>query len=182
MYDYEESANPLNPLFLAKNVDVYLDDTPTEYPYVARICATQGYFLIWHTSETTYPEITPLALSCKNEKQSKTCPELHKIEIGQAVIYPFTDEVIIGTIKYYNYMKILGQNKTNKIIKAIWKDIIAMFGDRKIICPSGSYFEWLHMSINQKKIPHSSYKENLMKSMGFKRVGNYWIRNANLLA
>ena len=181
MYDYEEPANPLNPLFLPNNVDVYLDDTPTEYPYVARICPTQGYFLIWHTNETTYPEITPMALSCKNEKQSKTCPELNKIEIGQVVVYPFEDEVIIGTVKYYNYMKVLGQAETNKIIKSIWKDMIAIFGNRKIICPAGSYFEWLHLCINQKKIPHSSYKEKLMKSLGFKRSGNYWIRDANLL-
>ena len=107
MLEYSEESNPLNALKLPDNVDVYLDDTPTEYPYVARICPNQGYFLIWHTDEHTYPQITPIALSCKNEPQSKTCPELDKIEIGQVVVYPYDNEVIIGTVKYYNYMRVL---------------------------------------------------------------------------
>lgn len=182
MYEYEKKTNSLASLGLPVNVDIKLDVTPVQHPYVARICANQGYFLIWYASPGKWPEITPVARKAKiEETQSISLNNPNKIEYAQALIYPYDDEVIIGTVKYYNYMRVLGNNATNKILKNVWKDIITMFGDRKIICPSGSYFQLLHFVMNQKKIPRSAYKENLMKSLRFKRNGDYWIRDANLL-
>ena len=179
MYEYSEESNPLN-VQLPPNVDTTLETTPTTYPYVARICPNRGHVLIWYTSMDQYPELSGLIK--KGGDQTFWCKEDWKLEYGMAIIYPYDNEVIIGTVKYYGYMKNLGRVKTNQIIKEIWKDIIKMFGSRKIICPSGTYFELLHLSMNQKRIPRNSYKKQTMESLGFKRTGDYWIRDADLLA
>lgn len=179
MYEYSEESNPLGAQ-LPPNVDTTLETTPTEHPYVARLCPHQGHVLIWYTNKDQYPELDNLVK--KGGDQTFWCVEDWKLEYGMAIVYPYESEVIIGTVKYYGYMKNFGRVKTNQLIKHIWNDIITMFGDRKIICPSGSYFELLHLSMNQKRIPRNSYKKQLMKSLGFHRSGDYWIRNANILA
>ena len=176
MYEYSEESKPINPRQLPNNVDILLDDTPVQFPYVPRICPHQGYFLIWYGDKDTYPEITDMALACKNEPQSKTCKELEKIEYGQALVYPYEDEVILGTVKYYGYMQNLGQAATKKILKQIWKDIVDMFGHKKIICPTGSFLEWCHLSMNQTRIPRGPYRESTLQSLGFKKQGDFWVR------
>lgn len=178
MLEYSEESNPLCALVLPNNVDVTLETTPTEYPYVARICPNRGHVLIWYTHRDNYPELK----ITKGGDQTFWCKEDWKLEYGLAIVYPYEKEVIIGTVKYYGYMQNYGRVHTNKIIKNLWNDIIMMFGDRKIICPSGSYMELLHLAINQKRIPRNSYKKQIMEPLGFKREGDYWIRDANLLA
>ena len=178
MLEYSKGPNPLNALTIPSNVDVTLETTPTEHPYVARICPNQGHVLIWYTDKSKYPQIEVT----KGGDQTFWCNEDWKLEYGMAIIYPYEEEVIIGTVKYYGYMQVLGRVETNKIIKNLWNDIIHMFGDRKIICPSGTYMELLHMVINQKRIPRNSYKKQILEPLGFKRQGDYWIRDANLLA
>lgn len=179
MYEYSEESNPLN-VQLPPNVDTTLENTPTEYPYVARICPNQGHVLIWYTSKDQYPELD--GMINKGGDQTFWCNEEWKLEYGMAIVYPYDNEVVIGTVKYYGYMKNLGRVKTNQIIKQMWKDIVKMFGNRKIICPSGTYLELLHLAMNQKRIPRNSYKKQTMESLGFKRTGDYWIRDADLLA
>lgn len=178
MLEYSEGSNPLNALTIPSNVDVTLETTPTEHPYVARICPNQGHVLIWYTDKNKYPNIKVT----KGGDQTFWCKEEWKLEYGMAIVYPYEKEVIIGTVKYYGYMQNLGRVETNKIIRNLWSDIIKMFGDRKIICPSGTYMELLHMVINQKRIPRNSYKKQILEPFGFKREGDYWIRDANLLA
>ena len=177
MYEYSEASNPLS-VNLPPNVDVFLEDTPTEHPYVARICPNQGHALVWYTHKDNYPTLSVT----KGKDQTFWCKEDWKLEYGMAIVYPYPDEVIIGTVKYYGYMKNFGRVATNKIIKNVWNDLIAMFGDKKIICPSGSYMQLLHLVINQKRIPRNSYKKQMLEPLGFYREGDYWIRNANLLA
>lgn len=182
MYEYTAKANLLNAKNLPFNVDVFLDNIPNQHPHVARICPEQGYVLIWHASPEEYPTISENAFLCKDELQNVTCKELNRIEIGMAIVYPYDDEVILGTVKYFGYVYRLGRSKTTLVAKHLWKDIITMFGDRKIICPAGSYLEWLHLDINQERIPTLTYKKNILKPLGFVRNKNYWIRNANILA
>lgn len=182
MYEYTAKANPLNAKFLPSNIDVFLDNIPNQHPHVARICSDQGYILIWHAAAEDYPTIAENALRCKDEPQNVNCKDPNRIEIGMAIVYPYEDEVILGTVKYFGYVYRLGRSKTTSIAKQIWKDIIIMFGDRKIICPSGSYLEWLHLSMNQERIPTLTYKRQILKPLGFVRQENYWIRDANILA
>jgi hypothetical protein len=183
MYDYTYPSNPLQiSSQLPSNCEIRLDTTPVLHPYVARICPHVGYFLIWYTDPEKYPDITPIARKAKQEdKQSLSLADNNKIEYAQALVYPYEHEVIIGTVKYYNYMRVLGNNATRKLLKDVWKDIVNMFGDKKIICPTGSYFQALHFVLNQKKIPVSSYSDKIMKPSGFKHHKDYWIRDANIL-
>lgn len=183
MFDYEYPSNPLQLLSpLPSNCEIKLDTTPVQHPYVVRLCPHVGYFLIWYTDPEQYPEITPIAQRAKKEDtQSLSLDDNNKIEYAQALIYPYKDEIIIGTVKYYNYMRLLGNHATRKLLRGVWKDIIKSFGDRKIICPTGSHFKLLHLCINQKKIPVSSYSDKIMKPAGFKHQKDYWIRDANIL-
>lgn len=183
MYQYDYIPNQLQiEGGLSDNCQVILDITPQVYPYVARICPNQGHFLIWYTDEKEYPEITEHSRRAKIEDtQSISIPDPNKIEYAQALIYPYEDEIIIGTVKYYNYMRYLGNHGTRNLLKEVWRDIIRMFGNRKIICPTGTYFQVLHMALNQKRIPVSSYSDKIMKPMGFKHTDDFWIRDADLL-
>jgi hypothetical protein len=181
MLDYEKEANKLDANILP-NIDVFLETTPTQHPYVARICPNQGHVLVWYTDKNSYPSISKYAEECKGEQQTFWCKEDWKLEYGMAILYPYENELIVGTVKYYGYMKNLGRIETNNIIKRVWSDIITMFGNKKIICPSGTYMELLHMVINHKRIPRNAYKKQILVPFGFKRNGDYWIRDANLLA
>jgi len=178
MYEYEYPANPLQ-VNVPDNISIYLDDIPVEHPCVPRICAEQGYFLVWSTTDK-YNDVLDDSLESKKDQQLKCSPD--KLDYGQALIYPYESEVIVGVVKYYGYMNKYGEQETNKIIAEVWDDIIKLFGHKTIICPSGSFLEWCHLSMNQKKIPHSPYRRKVMMSRGFTRIDNYWIRNANLLA
>jgi hypothetical protein len=182
MYEYSAKCNQLNPNVIPSNVDIFLDNIPNQHPHVARICPEQGYILIWHADAKDYPTIAENAFRCKNEPQNVNCNDANRIEIGMAIVYPYDDEVILGTVKYFGYVYRLGRSETTSITKQVWKDIILMFGDRKIICPSGSYLEWLHLSMNQERIPTLTYKRQILKPLGFMRQQNYWIRDANILA
>ena len=106
----------------------------------------------------------------------------HYDPITGQIVYPYNDEVIIGTVKYAGYLKKRTKSERTKLLKEVWKDIVTMFGDKKIICPSGTYFDYIHLCINQKRAPHEAYYKRLMQRNGFIREGDYWIRNANLLA
>lgn len=183
MYVYDYPANPLSIRgSLPDKCTSILDITPFVHPYVPRICPEQGHFLIWYTDPHQFPGITSHSRKAKVEDhQSISIPNPNKIEYAQALIYPYENEVIIGTVKYYNYMRYLGNIGTRDLLKEVWGDIIKMFGDKKIICPTGSYFQLLHLAINQKRIPVSSYSAKIMKPLGFKHTEDFWVRDADIL-
>jgi hypothetical protein len=176
MFAYQEEPNPLN-VKLLPNIDVKKDDLPIAYPYVPRICKEQGYMFIWYGTPESDPDLVEDCLRVKNEPQWISCEESWKIETGIALIYPYKNEIIIGAVKTPGYMKKRTSAEIRNVLRHMWRDIIHMFGDKKIICPSGSYFEYLHMSMSQIKIPHEAYHWKIMKQNGFKRDGHYWIRN-----
>lgn len=181
MYEYSEESNPLT-VQAPSNVDIFLDQIPTVHPYVARLCKEQAHILVWYSTKDKYPELYEDALRCKDEPQNVTC-DGDKIEIAMAIVWVYEDEVILGTVKYYGYVyNKLGRSKTVKIAKQVWNDLIAMFGDKKIICPTGSYLEYVHLVMNQERIPSLTYRTSILKPLGFKRFDNYWVRDANLLA
>lgn len=181
MYEYSEESKPLS-VQLQPNIEVQQDKLPTRHPYVPRICKDRGYFLIWYGTPETDPDLVMLSLACKKEEQWVNCSEEWMIEKGVALVYPYEDEVIIGSLKTAGYMNTRSRPELRRFIKSMWDDIIVMFGDKRIICPSGSYIEQLHISINQKRIPHDAYLAKIMQSKGFVRYGDYWIRDEHLLA
>jgi hypothetical protein len=171
MYEYEEPSVPL-PSF--NNVEVSLDTVPTNYPYLPRICAKQGQVFLW--TENNIPKLYEVSQKCKNEPQWVTSNNPENIEMAVALIHVYDNEIIIGCVKTAGYVEELGKQFVKNYIKKVWLDIIEKFKDKTIICPSGSYTEYIHMCMNQMKIPRTPYNKKLMKKLGFVREGNYWIR------
>ena len=101
------------------------------------------------------------------------------IEKGVCLVYPFEDEVILGLVKTAGYMIIRNRTSIRNFIQIMWADIIKMFGNKKIICPTGSYLEFVQMSMNQSKISHDPYHKRIMKQFNFIRHEYYWIREPN---
>ena len=175
MYEYQEDTSPVN-ITLPKNVDVVLDTLPLKHPFIPRISPRQAHMFIWWGTRETDPDIYEQTLKNKNEEQWITCKENWKLEKGIAMIHVYNDEIIIGGIKYSGVLKIKRIKEVRNLLRQMWSDIIYMFGDKKIIVPAGSYFEYLHLVMNQKKIQHEPYHRELMQQFKFKRKGNYWIR------
>jgi len=175
MYDYSAGSNPLY-VQLQPNIEVQQDNLPIEYPYVPRICENKGYFFIWYGDSVNDSDLVENWLKTKGERQWVQCSKDWMIEKGVALIYPYGDDIIIGSVKTAGYMNTRSKSELRKFIKSMWADIITMFGDRRIICPSGGYFEHLHKTINQKRIPHEAYHWKMMQQHQFKRDGILWIR------
>ncbi len=175
MYEYTEKSNPLY-CKLPENVDVLLDNIPVKYPYVPRICKEQGYMLIWHGTEKSDPDIAKECFNAKHEEQWITCNDNWKIEKAVALIWPYENELIIGAVKYPGYMNKRSSSQIRQWMRKVWLDLILMFQDKKIICPTGTYFDYLHLTMNQMKIPKESYHKRMMKKYGFSKEGYFWIR------
>ncbi len=180
MYEYSKGPNPLNLLCKPIDIDFKLDNIPVAYPYVPRICAETGHILIWFGTADTDPDLVEECLRVKNEPQWITCDNICKIEKGVALIYPYDDEIIIGSLKTPGYFHLRTTVNQRSFLRKMWTDVISMFGDRKIICPSGGYFNYLHLSINQIRIPREAYHRELMKQFKFRREGDFWIRYPNI--
>jgi hypothetical protein len=173
MYEYSEESNPLN-VTLLPNIEIQQDYLPVAHPYVPRICSNRGYFFIWYGTPQTDPDLVPFV--SKGEPQWVNCNNQDHIELGVALVYPYETEYIIGSVKTAGYVNTRGRVGVRNMLRRIWDDLTIMLGDKKMICPSGSYFELLHMVMNQKRIPHEAYHWKIMKQHGFKREGEFWIR------
>lgn len=177
MLEYEEDPVPLT-VNTPDHIEVSLDTVPLGYPYLPRLCARQGYVFLWHTTKETSPHLYERSQEVKTDTQWFTAKDPEGIEIALSLIHEYEDEVILGCVKTAGYL-----NDDNDFVietlKSVWQDIIDTFGHKKIICPSGSYLEYVHLCINQKKIPHQPYHKKIMRKCGFKRHGNYWVRDGS---
>lgn len=178
MLNYSKGAKLLSPRCCPPNIDFKLDELPLAHPYVPRICDEQGHFLIWWGTQETDADLVIPCLKAKDEAQWVTCDESWKIEKGVALIYPYEDEVIVGALKvpgYYHLKRTTSEQR--QWLRKMWRDVIDMFGDRKMICPSGSYSNSLHLAINKERIPREAYHREIMKQFGFHREQDFWIRD-----
>lgn len=180
MYEYTEGPNSLNLIYVPSNVEIKLDTLPIAYPYVPRLCKQQGYFIIWYGSPDDNQDILDQCIAVKNEKMWACCDSLDRVDLSLALVYPYENEVIIGTVKYPGYMKNRTKSQRTTVIRNTWADLIKMFSDRTIICPSGTYFDCLHLAINQQRASHEPYHKRIMSINGFKREGEMWIRKPHV--
>jgi hypothetical protein len=176
MLDYSEKPTPLS-IVPPNHIEVSLDTVPTNYPYLPRICSRQGYVFMWHTNKNEYPNLYQVSQNCKTESQWFTTKDQNGIELALALIHEYDNEVIIGCVKTAGYLKNEPKEFVHTLIKNVWKDIIKTFGHKKIICPSSSYLEYIHLFLNQKRIPHTPYCKKYMTKNKFYRIENYWIRD-----
>ena len=175
MYHYEEEAL-LQPPLPPSDVEIHLDHLRVTYPVVPRICSRRAYFFIWFSDKNQDPDLYDDCQRSKYDVHWAHCSDKEKIEKGVAMIHIYEDEIIIGTLKTAGYMNKKPPAENRAFIRKMWTDIFNMFGDKKIICPSGTYLECLHLTMNQRRITHEPYHHDIMKQFGFKRVGDYWIK------
>lgn len=179
MYDYEEEALPLRAKVLPFNIELKQDFLPTQHPYVPRLCKERGHFVIWNGNKEDNLDLYEDSQKFKDELQWLTSNNRENVELGIALLYDYDCELIVGSLKTANYMNKRTSIQIRSFIRSMWSDIILMFGDRKIICPAGSLFEYYHLAMNQKRIPHEAYHHDVMKQFGFKRVNDYWVRDGS---
>ena len=179
MYDYEEEALPLRVNVQLHDIEVKQDFLPIKHPYVPRLCKERGHFFIWNGNKEDYLDLYEDSQKFKNESQWVNTDDPEKIELGICLVYDYDYEVIIGSLKTANYMNRRTSIEIRNYIRKMWADVLLMFGDRKIICPTGSLFECYHLAMNQKRIPHEAYHREVMKQFGFKRTGDYWVRHGS---
>lgn len=172
MYEYNEESNPLDTTLLP-HLEIQLDNLPVISPFVPRICEHRGYFFLWKGDPIIDSDLIIGWLNSEKEEQWLKSDNIIK---GVALVYPYSDHVIIGSVKLAGYMRSRSASSNRKYLKSMWNDIITMFGHKQIVCPSGSLFEKLHLSMNNKKIPHEAYHWKMMQQNGFKRNGDYWVR------
>ena len=175
MYDYEEEpVLPLPPH--PSDVEIQLDHLRITYPVVPRICSRRAHMFIWFSDKEQDPDLYNDSQRSKYDVQWAHCNDKEKIEKGVALIHIYDDEIIIGTVKTAGYMNRKSNIEIRKFIRKMWVDIISMFGNKKIICPSGMYLECLHLVMNQRRITHEPYHREIMKQFKFHRDGDFWIR------
>ena len=175
MYEYSEEAILLPPN-TPSDVEIQLDNIRITYPVVPRICARQAYFFIWFSDKQTDPELYQDSQRSKYDSQWVHCKNKEHIEKGVVMVHIYEDEIIIGTMKTAGYMNRKSNIQIRSFIRRMWSDIISMFDNKTIICPSGTYLECLHLTMNQKRITHEPYHREVMKQFAFKRIGDYWVR------
>lgn len=181
MYDYKKDPVLID-VNLLPFVDDVLDNIPVQFPYVPRLCEEQGHMLIWWGTQDTDADIADDCFSVKTEEQWITCKEHWKIEKAIVLLWPFADEVIIGAVKYPGYMRSRPQKELRRLLITVWTDVVQMFGHKKIICPTGTYLECLHLCMNQMRISHEAYHKKMMRKFDFKKddTADFWIRNSNV--
>lgn len=176
MYEYSEYVNLL-PLELPSNVEAQLDTLPTQYPYVPRICDRQAHFLIWWGTKETDPLIYDDAIRAKHQDPMFVkCSQDWMLEKGVSMLHIYENEVIIGTMKTAGYMNRTSNTEIRSLLRTMWADIVSIFGNKRLIVPAGSMLEYIHLSMNQCRIPHEPYHRELMQQFGFKRNKDYWVR------
>ena len=59
------------------------------------------------------------------------------------------------------------------------EELIFTVDDKDIICPSGTYLDYVHLTMNQMSAQKEPYHYQIMTQFGFKKddSGDYWIRN-----
>jgi len=176
MYEYSEEALHPHPKNYPQDIEIQEDYLRVTYPVVPRICSRRAYFFIWFGDKQTDPELYDDCQRSKYDVQWVHCKDKEKIEKGVAMIHIYSDEIIIGSIKTAGYMNRKSKAQNRNLIRRMWSDLIQLFGDNRIICPSGTYLECLHLTMNQRRITHEPYHREIMKQFGFSRHGDYWVR------
>lgn len=178
MLDYTEELKPLS-VIPPSHIEVTVDTVPTKHPYLPRICSRQGYVFMWHSTKEQSPDLYEYSQKVKTEEQWYTTKDPEGIEIALALIHEYDDEVIIGCVKTAGYLNTKPKSYVNDVIKNVWADIIKTFGHKRIVCPSVSYLQYIHLYLNQKRIPHSPYCKKIMSKNKFYKVETYWVRDGS---
>ena len=176
MYEYKETISQLD-IKVPSHIEVQLDNLPLEKPYMPRIDGRQAHMFLWLGKKEDDIETYNLAENCKSEimwVDNKT-PNTYIKGVGMFHIYD--DYVVVGSLKYAGYLQRKTPADRRHLLRTMWCETINIFKDKDIMCPSGTFFNWVHLSLNQMTVQKEPYHREIMQQFGFKRDEDYWVRN-----
>lgn len=176
MYEYKETISQLD-IKVPNHIEVQLDNLPLEKPYMPRIDGRQAHMFLWLGKKEDDIETYNLAENSRGEimwVDNKT-PNTYIKGVGMFHIYD--DYVIVGSLKYAGYLQRKTPADRRHLLRTMWCETINIFKDKDIMCPSGTFFNWVHLSLNQMTVQKEPYHREIMQQFGFKRDEDYWVRN-----
>lgn len=176
MYEYKEIISQLD-IKVPNHIEVQLDNLPLEKPYMPRIDGRQAHMFLWLGKKEDDIETYNLAENSKGEimwVDNKT-PNTYIKGVGMFHIYD--DYVVVGSLKYAGYLQRKTPADRRHLLRTMWCETINIFKDKDIMCPSGTFFNWVHLSLNQMTVQKEPYHREIMQQFGFKRDEDYWVRN-----
>ena len=176
MYEYKEIISQLD-IKVPSHIEVQLDNLPLEKPYMPRIDGRQAHMFLWLGRKEDDIETYNLAENCKSEimwVDNKT-PNTYIKGVGMFHIYD--DYVVVGSLKYAGYLQRKTPADRRHLLRTMWCETINIFKDKDIMCPSGTFFNWVHLSLNQMTVQKEPYHREIMQQFGFKRDEDYWVRD-----
>tara|TARA_B100000609_G_scaffold73007_2_gene58260 strand:+ start:215 stop:790 length:576 start_codon:yes stop_codon:yes gene_type:complete len=176
MYEYKEIISQLD-IKVPNHIEVQLDNLPLEKPYMPRIDGRQAHMFLWLGKKEDDIETYNLAENSRGEimwVDNKT-PNTYIKGVGMFHIYD--DYVVVGSLKYAGYLQRKTPADRRHLIRTMWCETINIFKDKDIMCPSGTFFNWVHLSLNQMTVQKEPYHREIMQQFGFKRDEDYWVRN-----
>ena len=176
MYEYKEIISQLD-IKVPSHIEVQLDNLPLEKPYMPRIDGRQAHMFLWLGKKEDDIETYNLAENCKSEimwVDNKT-PNTYIKGVGMFHIYD--DYVVVGSLKYAGYLQRKTPADRRHLLRTMWCETINIFKDKDIMCPSGTFFNWVHLSLNQMTVQKEPYHREIMQQFGFKRNEDYWVRD-----
>ena len=176
MYEYKEIISQLD-IKVPSHIEVQLDNLPLEKPYMPRIDGRQAHMFLWLGKKEDDIETYNLAENSRGEimwVDNKT-PNTYIKGVGAFHIYD--DYVVVGSLKYAGYLQRKTPADRRHLIRTMWCETINIFKDKDIMCPSGTFFNWVHLSLNQMTVQKEPYHREIMQQFGFKRDEDYWIRD-----
>ena len=176
MYEYKETISQLD-IKVPSHIEVQLDNLPLEKPYMPRIDGRQAHMFLWLGKKEDDIETYNLAENSRGEimwVDNKT-PNTYIKGVGMFHIYD--DYVVVGSLKYAGYLQRKTPADRRHLIRTMWCETINIFKDKDIMCPSGTFFNWVHLSLNQMTVQKEPYHREIMQQFGFKRDEDYWVRD-----
>ena len=176
MYEYKETISQLD-IKVPSHIEVQLDNLPLDKPYMPRIDGRQAHMFLWLGKKEDDIETYNLAENCKSEimwVDNKT-PNTYIKGVGMFHIYD--DYVVVGSLKYAGYLQRKTPADRRHLLRTMWCETINIFKDKDIMCPSGTFFNWVHLSLNQMTVQKEPYHREIMQQFGFKRDEDYWVRD-----
>ena len=176
MYEYKEIISQLD-IKVPSHIEVQLDNLPLEKPYMPRIDGRQAHMFLWLGKKEDDIETYNLAENSRGEimwVDNKT-PNTYIKGVGMFHIYD--DYVVVGSLKYAGYLQRKTPADRRHLLRTMWCETINIFKDKDIMCPSGTFFNWVHLSLNQMTVQKEPYHREIMQQFGFKRDEDYWVRD-----
>lgn len=158
-------------------LETKLDDLDLVHPLVPRMHDEQSIFLIWSIDLDCNMSWLPYSMTAvahqglqyKSEQQMAKSSCANCVEFCIAQLHIDQDYVFVGAVKTANWWNKANAGDMRRYYKKFWRLLTNSIFDKKVIAPTGSYIEQLHLELNNKRIPRDAYHKEIMTAAGFKK-------------